>query len=641
MFKKWTYAKLFSLLVFILLCSNSISCVKAWEIDLTSKVTNVVDGDSFKIQGDEVRLADVDAPEFYEEGYSKASERLDHYINGRKAFLDLDQKTGRDPYGRLIAVVYIEINSTHFLNVNEALIQDGTVIEIDYPDNEFNPDDWERLVENPLAQKPAPSVEPIPELEEGNYTLNIIVEGSGMTSPGNSSHSYLEDTNVEIRAVPSEGWQFNHCIIDNDASEISLPITIRMDENHEITIIFTRETQNSQIKFNIMDEEGKPIQGAKIQSTSQPKNQGPIIIEADENGSAFTNRVYPGDYSFTISKRGYGTVTKHITLAQDESKNLSWILNEIPVDIEITLEDNHGLPASNLVLGSFTQPFNQIPLNGETDENGIIIFRGVKPGVYSFQVSGRWIRDKTMSFDVHLVDEGSHEFRETVRRTSALTLYFEVETEDFASVDNVTIEILESPDGQEDIKLTVNSGDMISALLPGNYVFRVSKQGYEIIQASCSTVEGESQPEFIIMNQTEHTAVIGRNSLLLLTFTCIPILALIQKRMKETQPITPETPEIVIEPEPEESKTPIEVAEQVIQIPETPRYWGTSMGSLIEVIVLYELHNVDEMKAVLDMDEKEFHNNFHDLLESGELERQKNGFFVRQDLRDEWLRYYH
>jgi len=97
MFKKWTYAKLFSLLVFILLCSNSISCVKAWEIDLTSKVTYVVDGDSFKIQGDEVRLADVDAPEFYEEGYSKASERLDHYINGKKVFLDLDQKTGRDP----------------------------------------------------------------------------------------------------------------------------------------------------------------------------------------------------------------------------------------------------------------------------------------------------------------------------------------------------------------------------------------------------------------------------------------------------------------------------------------------------------------------------------------------------------------
>ena len=90
-----------------------------------------------------------------------------------------------------------------------------------------------------------------------------------------------------------------------------------------------------------------------------------------------------------------------------------------------------------------------------------------------------------------------------------------------------------------------------------------------------------------------------------------------------------------------EPKTPIEVAEQVIQIPETPRYWGTSMGSLIEVIVLYELHNVDEMKAVLDMDEKEFHNNFQALLESGELERQKNGFFVRQDLRDEWLRYYH
>ena len=47
------------------------------EVDKTSTVTNIVDGDTFDIAtGERIRLADVDAPEYYERGYSQATDYL-------------------------------------------------------------------------------------------------------------------------------------------------------------------------------------------------------------------------------------------------------------------------------------------------------------------------------------------------------------------------------------------------------------------------------------------------------------------------------------------------------------------------------------------------------------------------------------
>ena len=99
----------------------------AWEIDTIKSVTQVVDGDSFKVTGDEVRLADVSAPEWNEPGGSQATSALSSLIGGKTVYLDTDQKTGRDPYDRLVAVVYVKVNSTHYKNVNKALWSSGVV----------------------------------------------------------------------------------------------------------------------------------------------------------------------------------------------------------------------------------------------------------------------------------------------------------------------------------------------------------------------------------------------------------------------------------------------------------------------------------------------------------------------------------
>ncbi len=126
----------------LILVVSGVPLTYAWEIDVTSTVTRIVDGDSFFILNDEVRLADVSAPEWNEQGGSHATNTLTYLIEGEQLYLDTDQRTGRGPYGRLIAVVYIEYNSTHYLNVNKALLERGVVTLTDYTNNEFTPSSW-------------------------------------------------------------------------------------------------------------------------------------------------------------------------------------------------------------------------------------------------------------------------------------------------------------------------------------------------------------------------------------------------------------------------------------------------------------------------------------------------------------------
>ncbi|EMR73915.1 micrococcal nuclease-like nuclease [Thaumarchaeota archaeon SCGC AB-539-E09] len=136
--KRWVVSFLLLTCIF----SQLTVIVFAWEIDETASVTSVIDGDSFYITGDEVRLADVSAPEWNESGGSTATSALKALINGKTVYLDTDQKSGRDRYGRLIAVVYIKTSSTQYTNVNKALLNQGVVSRTDYTNNEFNPSTW-------------------------------------------------------------------------------------------------------------------------------------------------------------------------------------------------------------------------------------------------------------------------------------------------------------------------------------------------------------------------------------------------------------------------------------------------------------------------------------------------------------------
>jgi len=137
------YKILNSFLVIVCLISFCLAVyASSGEIDASVVVSKVIDGDTFDAaSGERIRLADVDAPEYDEYGYYEAKDFLASLIDGELVYLDIDDVYGQDKYGRWICVVYVEYNSTHYINVNKALLVEEVAVIKNY-DNEFNPYTW-------------------------------------------------------------------------------------------------------------------------------------------------------------------------------------------------------------------------------------------------------------------------------------------------------------------------------------------------------------------------------------------------------------------------------------------------------------------------------------------------------------------
>ncbi len=167
-------------IVFLLLSSWLVFCVTG-EIEKTSFVTEVVDGDTFHTsEGDRVRLADIDAPEINQPGYSEAKDYLASLVDGKTVYMDVDDKYGTDVFGRLICVVYVDYNETHLLNVNEALVAGNYAASKDY-ENEFSPYSWSLFVlqnVNPTPSKsPTALITPTPDSGPGALQSKTAILG--------------------------------------------------------------------------------------------------------------------------------------------------------------------------------------------------------------------------------------------------------------------------------------------------------------------------------------------------------------------------------------------------------------------------------------------------------------------------------
>lgn len=88
---------------------------------IKSKVTNVVDGDTFDVEnGERVRLTLIDAPEFPKGCFSLESKnRLSELINGKTVKILGNKK---DNFGRILTMVFLDN-----LNINKALVSEGYV----------------------------------------------------------------------------------------------------------------------------------------------------------------------------------------------------------------------------------------------------------------------------------------------------------------------------------------------------------------------------------------------------------------------------------------------------------------------------------------------------------------------------------
>lgn len=115
------------------------------EFDHISTVNHIQDGDTFAMEsGQWVRLADVDTPESGQIGYYEAETYLSDLIYQKKVYLDIDDVYTYDYEGtgnRLVCVVYVPFNDTHYINVNKALLVTRHANTYEFY-NEFTPSEW-------------------------------------------------------------------------------------------------------------------------------------------------------------------------------------------------------------------------------------------------------------------------------------------------------------------------------------------------------------------------------------------------------------------------------------------------------------------------------------------------------------------
>lgn len=120
-------------------------------------VTYVIDGDTITVQGyGNVRLADVNSPELAAPGGPEAKEYTRSQLLNKLVYLDLDNKTGQDRYGRNVSVVYLsKSEGSPGENFNRLLVDSGHAIVEDAKDNEFEPMQWWRpkVVPNPQGNE--------------------------------------------------------------------------------------------------------------------------------------------------------------------------------------------------------------------------------------------------------------------------------------------------------------------------------------------------------------------------------------------------------------------------------------------------------------------------------------------------------
>lgn len=118
----------------------------AYPGEVKGTVAKVVDGDTIDVKDfGRVRLADIDCPEKGKVGGAGAMAYATKWLLGKIVYLDVDNKTGKDDYGRYVCVVYLakrDGSLDESKNFNRMIVDSRHGCVMDFHNNEFNPADW-------------------------------------------------------------------------------------------------------------------------------------------------------------------------------------------------------------------------------------------------------------------------------------------------------------------------------------------------------------------------------------------------------------------------------------------------------------------------------------------------------------------
>jgi len=340
-----------------------------------------------------------------------------------------------------------------------------------------------------------------------------MIQGSGTTNPPPATYPYNEPTNLTIEQNPSEDWAFSHWLLDYVTQQETGPITITVDENHTLLAVFVEKLPACKITFKTTDSQGQDIEGVTIRSTTQPAKQRSIFSYTNATGEAVTGLIYDGYYVFNLSRHGYDPVTEEVGLDPGERLEAVVVLEESGVELVLTVQDQVGVLLGNVTVASVVEPAGQDPVEGVTDQGGVVVFGGVKPGGYSFRLSGLWVREEVRPVSVRL-GEVSQSYRVMVQRLCGLGL--SVVDEQGKGIEGVRIESLVAPLGQVALAGVCDGELLFDGLVPGSYTIRFSKEGYAPIDRSVTLGAGSLNVPGQIVLVKPLLIIVSENLLLIL-----------------------------------------------------------------------------------------------------------------------------
>jgi len=342
--------------------------------------------------------------------------------------------------------------------------------------------------------------------------------------------------------------------------------------------------------------------------------------------------IYHGYYVFSLSKHGYDSITKEVNLDSGEKPEVIVSLREAAVNLSLTVQDSEGALLENVTVSSIVQPSGQAPIKGVTDQSGIVAFRDIKPGSYSFKLSSLWVKEEIKPISVNL-GEASQLYKTTVQRLCGLRVC--VVDEQGKRIEGVKVESLATPPGQVTLTGVCDGELLFNDLMPGSYAIRFSKEGYTPVNRSVTLGAGFLNDAKLVVLIKPLSTIISENLFPILSLVAmVGVSAYFVSIKIRSKPVTTIS-SLVANP------APVAQVASVEPVLAEPKYFGDAKGIIIKAIAIDEKHDLSEIKKQVNLPEEEFMRAFYELLKTNELLGTEKGTFnVKKETRDQWIRYY-
>jgi len=210
----------------------------------------------------------------------------------------------------------------------------------------------------------------------------------------------------------------------------------------DITVEVTMYPEEYTVTFDIIDDEGNPLDDAVVTLDDITNDPGDYVFDG----------ITYGTYDYKVEKTGYGTVEDEVNVEGDITVE---VILHPAITVTFDIKDEDGNEITEAVV-----TFDDI-----TNDPGDYVFENIRPGTYDYKVEKEWYH--TIEDEVTIEDDITVE---VILNPVTFEVEFVIEDTQNNPIENATITLGD---------ITNPAGDYTFDETPaGNYDYKVEKAGY-------------------------------------------------------------------------------------------------------------------------------------------------------------------